>query len=441
MISTTRPRERGAPLFKPVIGRKRVATISPGTIQTFKVESSVIEDFSSLLSNQSLATKLKERGIKSPTGIQKALMQHMKLGKSDILIKAATGTGKTYGYIISSIEYILSSHDNKDGNNRGCRVLILVPNSVLGQQIIGWARDLYPEASVGSDPSCSIMVSAGRVGKIRVDLEAGKLQLDPELIIVDETDAMINPLSRRPTVKELDRKKLHPNEAIALLQYLRGKNNSVRIIYSTATMNICTKNELKGAGLISKDGAIYLDATAAENQEFGSRKTGISLPSTISHYYKVIDLADEECFLDAINIILSRESPNSRGLLLVQDGASKTDLLHFLDVSLNNGQLNPAPFVVDFMSSYNPQARLNIASYSDSRGFDDPKLGFVIILGLPPDTTSYQHMAGRVGRMGRSGNVYTLLNSLNEFELHRYTSFSKLLGIPVTSLSNPSPLK
>jgi ATP-dependent RNA helicase DeaD len=420
--------ERKTALFKPISSRKQRSLIIPsGVIQTIKVEDSELVDFSQILSNNSLITKLIEQDIKVPTSIQKAFLQYMKSSKCDILVKAETGTGKSFGYIIASLEHILS---NCSGRIENCRVLILVPNSILAQQIIGWARGLCSEISIGSDPNCSIMVLSGRPSKIRVALETGEAKINPELIIIDETDAMIKPLSRRPTAREEKSKKLHPNETISVLQFLRAKNPNVRIIYCTATMNTCTRWELKMASLIPKEGAIYLDATLGKSQEIDNRKTSASLPSTISHYYKVCNLADEECFLDALYMILQNEPSDARGLLLLPDGASKAELLQFLKDSFTDDLSEST--TVDYMSNFNRQARLNIASYSDARGFDDSELKFVIILGLPPDTISYQHMAGRVGRMGRPGNVYTLLNSSNEFELHRYTSFSKFLGIAVT---------
>lgn len=76
-----------------------------------------------------------------------------------------------------------------------------------------------------------------------------------------------------------------------------------------------------------------------------------------------------------------------------------------------------------------------VGSVNDSRGWDCPNLGYVIIMGCPQSPADYLHMAGRVGRSGKSGTTITLIESQKELE--RLTSIFSMLSIT----ENTGPLQ
>jgi hypothetical protein len=58
-----------------------------------------------------------------------------------------------------------------------------------------------------------------------------------------------------------------------------------------------------------------------------------------------------------------------------------------------------------------PNPTLLVATEASTRGIDLPELSHVFLLGIPEGrkADSYLHMAGRVGRFGRGGQVVTVL--------------------------------
>jgi superfamily II DNA/RNA helicase len=66
-----------------------------------------------------------------------------------------------------------------------------------------------------------------------------------------------------------------------------------------------------------------------------------------------------------------------------------------------------------------PAMRVLLSSDLASRGVDIPDLTHVIQFDLPTSADAYLHMAGRTGRLGRSGQVLSIITSEQEFVLQR----------------------
>ncbi|KAF9439101.1 hypothetical protein BGZ76_011339 [Entomortierella beljakovae] len=71
-----------------------------------------------------------------------------------------------------------------------------------------------------------------------------------------------------------------------------------------------------------------------------------------------------------------------------------------------------------------------IANESNARGLDLPGLSHVYIVGLPSAPSSYIHMAGRTGRMGKNGQVVTILRDDGHIE-DRARSMFRTLDVDV----------
>jgi superfamily II DNA/RNA helicase len=66
-----------------------------------------------------------------------------------------------------------------------------------------------------------------------------------------------------------------------------------------------------------------------------------------------------------------------------------------------------------------PVMRVLLSSDLASRGVDIPDLTHVIQFDIPTSADSYLHMAGRTGRLGRSGQVLSIITPEQEFVLQR----------------------
>ncbi|KAF9429739.1 hypothetical protein BGZ94_009638 [Podila epigama] len=73
-----------------------------------------------------------------------------------------------------------------------------------------------------------------------------------------------------------------------------------------------------------------------------------------------------------------------------------------------------------------PKKGIYLAHESNARGLDLPGLSHVFIVGLPSTPSSYLHMAGRTGRMGKRGTVVTIIRDEANIEARARTLFNTL---------------
>ncbi|KAF9967719.1 hypothetical protein BGZ70_008467 [Mortierella alpina] len=71
-----------------------------------------------------------------------------------------------------------------------------------------------------------------------------------------------------------------------------------------------------------------------------------------------------------------------------------------------------------------------LAHEANARGLDLPGLTHVYIVGMPSSPSSYLHMAGRTGRMGREGQVVTIIRDDGHLE-DRARSLFNTLNVPI----------
>ncbi|KAF9161073.1 hypothetical protein BGX21_002602 [Mortierella sp. AD011] len=78
----------------------------------------------------------------------------------------------------------------------------------------------------------------------------------------------------------------------------------------------------------------------------------------------------------------------------------------------------------------NSRKGIYIAHESNARGLDLPGLSHVYIVGLPSAPSSYIHMAGRTGRMGKKGQVVTIIRDDGHLE-DRARSMFRTLNVAI----------
>lgn len=195
--------------------------------------------------------------------------------------------------------------------------------------------------------------------------------------------------------------------------FLTKRKDGPRMVALSASLGWRTRNLLRAAGLVQKN-ALFLE----DHEEKGE------CPSTISHYHRLLNSPqDMEELAGLVNSIVAEQSSGSLGIVFTKADNSKTYLKSFLDSFGISSLLLSDATTRDIGDSH-----LLIGSDVDARGLDHPRLSYVIQTEAPESAISYMHVAGRVGRMGRSGSVYTILRANDELE--RFIGYLGRLGIP-----------
>ncbi|KAG0051390.1 hypothetical protein BGZ83_003813 [Gryganskiella cystojenkinii] len=85
--------------------------------------------------------------IQEPTLLQQSFIPPI-LRNQDVLIRDTTGSGKTFGILLS----LLSKPRAKDAAGRsGITSVVIVPNQELAFQLLAWTRELFPSMSENED--------------------------------------------------------------------------------------------------------------------------------------------------------------------------------------------------------------------------------------------------------------------------------------------------
>jgi superfamily II DNA/RNA helicase len=165
--------------------------------------------------NQEMVNKLNNQGIKSPTPIQSKCVPVIMDGK-DVIAEAATGTGKTLGFLLPVFE-------NINPKSKDIQVLILTPTRELALQISKEAENLKE----GTD----INILAAYGGK---DIGSQLNKLKGNIHIVIATPGRLLDHLARKTISLSNLKTFVLDEADQML--LMGFKNDVEDI-----KKVCTK--------------------------------------------------------------------------------------------------------------------------------------------------------------------------------------------------------
>ncbi|KAJ1973073.1 hypothetical protein H4R35_004312 [Dimargaris xerosporica] len=315
-------------------------------------------------------------------------------------------------------------------------------------------------------------------------VQSRSLQIDQvATVIMDEADYLIRLPKRFAPEKKVIKRRDNPKPAEVLVDQMcdrkaiatapasnakpfRGKSSKPRLLLNSATINRPLRYFLVKTKGWTDVQAIYLDANSTMNQP---------IPQTITHHGLIIENGtirnvrpknedsaasnDLETLDDDPTGSAKRRpasSPLSRAKRTEVLGATLTDellevvgqicrhepyqnLLIFIHSEFSMGDfchrllerqgLVCHPFNAQDVPRHSTAApAIYVLKESMARGLDIPQVSHVIILGLTADITSYLHMAGRTGRMGNTGKVFTVFEQQGRLEARARTMF-KLLNV------------
>ena len=390
--------------------------------------------FSDFNLHPQVVESLARNNLVYPTAVQSGMFREWFLNqRNDLLVKAQTGTGKSVGYVALLFDAFLK---NASADKNVPKNIIVVPNSVLADQLSRWFHYLLPDNLENAVSLCAngtdtynpanTVIGTGRMLLSLVN--TNKLSIDDlETVIIDEADVVIKPLKRYATERERANREKHPVPAQLLIQQLTVSNQNVRKVYLSATMNSLLKSHLKHTKLV-RPGAVYVEA----GEKVSHRLMGTTwmCPSSIEHRHVVLNANTEDHLLTLAETIISiTQREGNMGLVVCDDTFPKEPLMKAITAYDHDGTINAELlFKSDLTNPNHDKKMVYIGSHADVRGLDLTGLEFVIICGQgvqrESDMADYVHAVGRVGRMGRAGRAYTVLTGgaspLGETELIRH---------------------
>jgi len=340
--------------------------------------------FAELGVSSAVCAALAQNGIHEPFEIQELMIPEAIAGV-DLLVRAPTGSGKTYAFGLPTIERV-----SRMAQERGPRALVLAPTRELAVQITGELTDPAHAAGLriatcyGGVPIPSQAQRAARAdilvatpGRLNDLIERRLVTIaNVRILVLDEADRMLD-MGFAPQV---DRIVVHvPTERQTLLlsATLEGEVADLarRLTHDPVQMRLGSEPVVVG----------------------------------VEHRFAVTQG-------EARMAILVDELTSEPGLVLVftrtKRGADRlaTNLgRHGMDAVAMHGDLSQSQRERALGRIRKGQCRVLVATDVAARGIDLDGVALVVNFDPPNDQSDYTHRVGRTARAGRTGNALTLV--------------------------------
>lgn len=393
----------GAGWYTPVLGRNTPRTgverYGPVTETNTQETTQTAKSFADFGVRQDISDALAAVGITSPFPIQELTLP-VALSGQDIIGQAKTGTGKTLGFGLPTIQRVVGRDDEgwADLEYPGApQALILVPTRELAIQVgedlaiaakLRNARVATLYGGVPIEPQAELLrrgleVAVGTPGRI-IDLyQQGFLNLKQvKIVVLDEADEMLD-LGFQPSVEKILSYLPEDRQSMLFSATMPGPVIAMARQYMTKPMRI----------------------SAADPED--ASKTKASIRQVV---YRAHHLDKDEM----IGRIL-RATGRGRTVIFTK---TKRDAARVAEELVNRG-FAAAPLHGDLNQVAREQAlkafrtgKVDILVATDvaARGIDVEDVTHVINHRVPEDEKTYLHRTGRTGRAGNEGTAVTLVD-------------------------------
>ena len=390
-------------LVHPVSGRNTpragVERYGPVTETNTQETTQTAKSFADFGVRQDISDALAAVGITSPFPIQELTLP-VALSGQDIIGQAKTGTGKTLGFGLPTIQRVVGRDDEgwADLEYPGApQALILVPTRELAIQVgedlaiaakLRNARVATLYGGVPIEPQAELLrrgleVAVGTPGRI-IDLyQQGFLNLKQvKIVVLDEADEMLD-LGFQPSVEKILSYLPEDRQSMLFSATMPGPVIAMARQYMTKPMRI----------------------SAADPED--ASKTKASIRQVV---YRAHHLDKDEM----IGRIL-RATGRGRTVIFTK---TKRDAARVAEELVNRG-FAAAPLHGDLNQVAREQAlkafrtgKVDILVATDvaARGIDVEDVTHVINHRVPEDEKTYLHRTGRTGRAGNEGTAVTLVD-------------------------------
>jgi superfamily II DNA/RNA helicase len=388
-----------------------------------------MNNFAALGVEPAFIDRLALRSINNPTEIQRLVIPPLLEGKNTIFC-SATGTGKTFAYLIPALQRILVNHEDAERYS-GPALLVCAPTLELCSQIKSEVDFLLEGKGITRhEPKVSLLIGSinisrqiealkktrpliavGNPGRLILLAKMGKLKLQGlHFLVLDEAD--------RLTANEC-REELHE-----LMQIIAAGSGDQG--FSDLTITACSAT-------ITAETKKYLSQVMGNVMFLETNKHEI-LRERIEHWAIFSESRRKMqtliSFLAAIKpkkaLVFTGRSYDAGKIvaILQRHHIAVSGLYSGMDKKERKGAIDR------FRSGKTTHGKTLVLVSSDlaARGLDIPDISHIISLDIAHNAEAYIHRAGRTGRAGKHGIMVSIGD---EIEMHRLAVIVKKLGITV----------
>lgn len=364
--------------------------------------------------------RLLQRNISSPTEIQRLVIPRILAGE-DVIFRSATGTGKTFAYLLPLFQRMMGSPKDKSPKSAP-ELLILAPTLELCSQIKQEAdfllQGLPPEMSPDNPVKVSLIIGSANMSRQIETLRKEK----PGVIVGNPGRLLQLELMGKLKLNRVAALVLDEGDRLTAEELFPGTKDLVSRINRNRQTLACsaTMAEKSRTRLfpLMRDSPRILET---EEQEI--------LRERISHWAffsegrrKIRTLCSFLAASRAKKVLVFTGQGGQVGNIVSQlqyHRIAAAGLYSDMDKKGRKQSLD------DFRAA---RARVLVSSDLSARGLDIPGISHIVALDVPLDSEAYIHRAGRTGRAGKRGIMVTIGD---EEELRRFAVLEKKLGIVV----------
>jgi len=353
--------------------------------------------------DQRLVDALNKDNIIEPTVIQTMAIGAV-FSKKSLIIESATGTGKTFAYLLPIMSQIDTVTDN-------LQVLILAPTHELVMQIYELIKCTANEANMP-------IRSAGFIGKVHINRQVEKLKVKPHVIV--GTPGRILDLFKIKKLKLHNVSTVVIDEASSLM--LSESRHAVKTI--SASLMRDTQRIFVSALFSDQAKKRVLEICPKVEHIRAAEKTN----SDIQHCY--IEITDSREKFKTLRKFLAAFD-KGKTLIFVKknpDVAIFANKLEFHKVAVLqlSGEMSKIDRQKNLAQFENKKDGVLIATAVAARGLDIDSVDRVVHYDIPIESSDYLHRSGRTGRAGRKGISVAIADSREARRLLRITEEAEI---------------
>jgi ATP-dependent RNA helicase DeaD len=366
--------------------------------------------FSNILPESPLLSRMSELGFTTPTDIQALAIQKALEGK-DLILKAKTGSGKTFAFVLPLLQRFSELGKNKDETT----ALFIAPTRELAVQI----QEVIQELDTSLSP---VLVIGG------VDEKKQTKAIEQDARIIVGTPGRLKDLMQKKIINLKKCKYFVLDEADEMLSM--GFIEDIRAILSK---------------LPKKRQGLFVSATISPRVEMLAHSFLIKSEYILSESNEVDEPNIEHFYCEVKGELLSKalalcdiiETQNPRSAIIFCNTKSETEFVEILlrrrgfDARRMNSDLSQSQRQKVLAKIKADELHLLVATDIAARGIDINELDLVVHYSLHDQPDTYTHRTGRTGRAGHEGRAISIVGPREYGAFHYLTkaldvSFQKI---------------